>query len=139
MEALLLRLYSTLTRILLGLALLALLIGVAVEALQVLGELARGLAERGLPIDLKALVTNVFSLIVVLELVRVFIEYFEHERVRLEILLEVGVAFLVRKMLLGLFTQSLHGLELLIWSSSLLLLVIARSLAVRFSPRRKLD
>jgi uncharacterized membrane protein (DUF373 family) len=138
-EALLLRLYSTLTRILLGLALLALLIGVAVEALQVLGELARGLAERGLPIDLKALVTNVFSLIVVLELVRVFIEYFEHERVRLEILLEVGVAFLVRKMLLGLFTQSLHGLELLIWSSSLLLLVIARSLAVRFSPRRKLD
>jgi uncharacterized membrane protein (DUF373 family) len=138
-EALLLRLYSTLTRILLGLALLALLIGVAVEALQVLGELARGLAERGLPIDLKALVTNVFSLIVVLELVRVFIEYFERERVRLEILLEVGVAFLVRKMLLGLFTQSLHGLELLIWSSSLLLLVIARSLAVRFSPRRKLD
>jgi len=36
----------------------------------------------------KELVTNVLSLIVALELIRAFIEFFEHERTRVDILRE---------------------------------------------------
>lgn len=88
-------------------------------------------------LGLKELITNTLSLVVVLELVRAFVEYFEFERVRLEVLLEVGVALALRELLLALFAEKLSGLEVFLWSLGILAMVAGRSLAIRFSPGRK--
>lgn len=86
---------------------------------------------------LKDLITNVLSLVIVLELVRVFVEYFEFERVRLEALLEVGIALALRELLLLLFAEKFSGMDLFLWSLGILALVAGRTLAVRFPPERR--
>ena len=65
-----------------------------------------------------------------------FVEYFEVERVRLEILLEIGIALALRELLLLLYEARLSGMDLFFWSLGILALVAGRTLAVQFSPRR---
>lgn len=120
-----------------NLAILALLLGLLVGVGRTLLELGLALSEPSVRLGLKDLITNVLSLVVMLELVRAFVEYFEYERIRLEVLLEVGVAFVLREMLLGLFGGEIRGVEVLLWSGGLLALVAARALAVPSLGRSK--
>ncbi len=120
-----------------NLVIVALLLGLFVGVVRTFLELGLTLSEPTVRLGLKELITNVLSLVVVLELVRAFVEYFEFERVRLEILLEVGVALALRELLLLLFAEKLGGLEVFLWSLGILALVVGRTLAVYYSPARR--
>ncbi|MDT7908623.1 phosphate-starvation-inducible PsiE family protein [Thermus sp.] len=135
-QDLLLSLYRRTTRLVFNLVVVALLIGLFVGVVRTFSELGLTVTEPTVRLGLKDLVTNVLSLVIVLELVRVFVEYFEFERVRLEVLLEIGVALALRELLLNLFAEKLSGLDLFLWTLGILALVAGRTLAVRFSPRR---
>jgi uncharacterized membrane protein (DUF373 family) len=135
-QDLLLSLYRRTTRLVFNLVVVALLIGLFVGVVRTFSELGLTVTEPTVRLGLKDLVTNVLSLVIVLELVRVFVEYFEFERVRLEVLLEIGVALALRELLLLLFAEKLSGLDLFLWTLGILALVAGRTLAVRFSPRR---
>lgn len=124
-----LRSFRLAVQLIFNLAILALLLGLLIGVGRTLLELGLTLSEPSVRLGLKDLITNVLSLVVMLELVRAFVEYFEYERIRLEVLLEVGVAFVLREMLLGLFGGEIRGVEVLLWSSALLALVAARTLA----------
>ncbi|WP_337843868.1 phosphate-starvation-inducible PsiE family protein [Thermus sp.] len=119
-----------------NLAILALLLGLFVGVARTFLELGLTLSEPTVRLGLKELITNVLSLVVVLELVRAFVEYFEFERVRLEVLLEVGVALALRELLL-LFAERVGGLDVFLWSLGILALVVGRTLAVYYSPERR--
>lgn len=136
-QDLLLSLYRRATRLVFNLVVVALLIGLFVGVGRTFMELGLTLTEPTVRLGLKELVTNVLSLVIVLELVRVFVEYFEFERVRLEVLLEIGVALALRELLLLLFSEKLSGLDLFFWTLGILALVAGRTLAVQFSPRRR--
>lgn len=135
-QDLLLSLYRRTTRLVFNLVVVALLIGLFVGVVRTFSELGLTVTEPTVRLGLKDLVTNVLSLVIVLELVQVFVEYFEFERVRLEVLLEIGVALALRELLLNLFAEKLSGLDLFLWTLGILALVAGRTLAVRFSPRR---
>lgn len=135
-QDLLLSLYRRATQLVFNLVVVALLIGLFVGVVRTFSELGLTVTEPTVRLGLKDLVTNVLSLVIVLELVRVFVEYFEFERVRLEVLLEIGVALALRELLLLLFAEKLSGLDLFLWTLGILALVAGRTLAVRFSPRR---
>ena len=135
-QDLLLSLYRRATRLVFNLVVVALLIGLFVGVVRTFSELGLTVTEPTVRLGLKDLVTNVLSLVIVLELVRVFVEYFEFERVRLEVLLEIAVALTLRELLLNLFAEKLSGLDLFLWTLGILALVAGRILAVRFSPRR---
>lgn len=135
-QDLLLSLYRRATRLVFNLVVVALLIGLFVGVVRTFSELGLTVTEPTVRLGLKDLVTNVLSLVIVLELIRVFVEYFEFERVRLEVLLEIGVALALRELLLLLFAEKLSGLDLFLWTLGILALVAGRTLAVRFSPRR---
>ncbi|WP_019551007.1 phosphate-starvation-inducible PsiE family protein [Thermus scotoductus] len=130
-------LYRRATRLVFNLVLVALLIGLFVGVGRTFLELGLTLSEPTVRLGLKELITNVLSLVIVLELVRVFVDYFELERVRLEVLLEIGVALALRELLLLLFAEKLSGLDLFFWTLGILALVAGRTLAVQFSPRRQ--
>jgi uncharacterized membrane protein (DUF373 family) len=132
----LLSLYRRATRLVFNLVVVALLLGLFVGVARTFLELGLTITEPTVRLGLKELITNVLSLVIVLELVRVFVEYFEFERVRLEVLLEIGVALALRELLLLLFAEKLSGLDLFLWTMGILALVAGRTLAVRFSPRR---
>ena len=132
----LLSLYRRTTRLVFNLVVVALLLGLFVGVTRTFLELGLTITEPTVRLGLKELITNVLSLVIVLELVRVFVEYFEFERVRLEVLLEIAVALTLRELLLNLFAEKLSGLDLFLWTLGILALVAGRTLAVRFSPRR---
>jgi uncharacterized membrane protein (DUF373 family) len=135
-QDLLLSLYRRATRLVFNLVVVALLIGLFVGVVRTFSELGLTVTEPTVRLGLKDLVTNVLSLVIVLELIRIFVEYFEFERVRLEVLLEIAVALTLRELLLNLFAEKLSGLDLFLWTLGILALVAGRTLAVRFSPRR---
>jgi uncharacterized membrane protein (DUF373 family) len=135
-QDLLLSLYRRATQLVFNLVVVALLIGLFVGVVRTFSELGLTVTEPTVRLGLKDLITNVLSLVIVLELVRVFVEYFEFERVRLEVLLEIAVALTLRELLLNLFAEKLSGLDLFLWTLGILALVAGRTLAVRFSPRR---
>jgi uncharacterized membrane protein (DUF373 family) len=136
-QDLLLRVYRGATRLVFNLVVVALLVGLFVGVGRTFLELGLTLTEPTVRLGLKDLITNVLSLVIVLELVRVFVEYFEFERVRLEVLLEVGIALALRELLLLLFAEKFSGMDLFMWSLGILALVAGRTLAVRFPPERR--
>jgi uncharacterized membrane protein (DUF373 family) len=135
-QDLLLSLYRRAIRLVFNLVVVALLIGLFVGVVRTFLDLGLTVTEPTVRLGLKDLVTNVLSLVIVLELIRIFVEYFEFERVRLEVLLEIAVALTLRELLLNLFAEKLSGLDLFLWTLGILALVAGRTLAVRFSPRR---
>ncbi len=90
--------------------------------------------ERTARLGIKDLVISVLSLIVVLELMRAFVEYFEHHRVRMEILLEVLIAFGIREFMILIFQGKLDGVDVLYWTAGLFMLVLGRTLTIIVKP-----
>ena len=135
-QALLLQAYRRAIRLVFNLVVVALLVGLFVGVGRTFSELGLTLTEPTVRLGLKELVTNVLSLVVLLELVRAFVEYFEVDRVRLEILLEIGIALALREFLLLLYEARLSGMDVFFWGLGILALVAGRTLAVQFPPRR---
>ncbi|GIW31981.1 MAG: hypothetical protein KatS3mg071_2155 [Meiothermus sp.] len=128
----LLELFKVVTRVIFNLVLVALLVGLLVSVTRTLLDLGLAVSQPTVRLGLKDLVTNVLSMVIVIELVRAFVDYFEFDRIRAEILVEVAVAFVLREMMLGLFAGEIKGLDVLVWSLGILALIGARALAIAF-------
>jgi len=94
-------------------------------------SLAHGLVDG---ID-RELVIDVLSVFVLIELFRTFTDYLEFHRVRLRVLTEVGIAFILREVFIGLYDRSMGSPQILALSALLAVLVTARIAAVKFQPR----
>jgi uncharacterized membrane protein (DUF373 family) len=83
----------------------------------------------------RELVIDVLSVFVLIELFRTFTDYLEFHRVRLRVLTEVGIAFILREIFIGLYDHSMNWPEILALSVLLAVLVTARIAAVQFQAR----
>jgi uncharacterized membrane protein (DUF373 family) len=83
----------------------------------------------------RELVIDVLSVFVLIELFRTFTDYLEFHRVRLRVLTEVGIAFILREIFIGLYDHSMNWPEILALATLLAVLVTARIAAVHFQPR----
>jgi uncharacterized membrane protein (DUF373 family) len=83
----------------------------------------------------RELVIDVLSVFVLIELFRTFTDYLEFRRVRLRVLTEVGIAFVLREIFIGLYDHSMISTDILALSALLAVLVTARIAAVQFQPR----
>jgi uncharacterized membrane protein (DUF373 family) len=84
----------------------------------------------------RELVIDVLSVFVLIELFRTFTDYLEFHRVRLRVLSEVGIAFILREIFIGLYGHSMDWSQILALSVLLAVLVTARFAAVQFQPRQ---
>jgi len=80
------------------------------------------------------LVIDVLSVFVLIELFRTFTDYLEFHRIRLRVLAEVGIAFILREIFIGLYNHSIGWPEILALTALLAVLVGARITAVMFQP-----
>jgi uncharacterized membrane protein (DUF373 family) len=78
----------------------------------------------------RELVIDVLSVFVLIELFRTFTDYLEFHRVRLRVLAEVGIAFILREIFIGLYDRSMNSPEILALAALLAVLVAARIAAV---------
>ena len=81
------------------------------------------------------LVIDVLSVFVLIELFRTFTDYLEFHRVRLRILAEVGIAFVLREIFIGLYDHHLQPSDMLALSALLAVLVGTRIAAVLCQAR----
>lgn len=83
----------------------------------------------------QGLVIDVLSVFVLIELFRTFTDYLEFHRIRLRVLSEVGIAFIMREIFIGLYDHSMNWTEILALAALLSVLVAARIAAAQFQPR----
>ncbi len=83
----------------------------------------------------QSLVIDVLSTFVLIELFRTFTDYLEFHRLRLRVLAEVGIVFVLREMFIGLYAHRMDSPVLLAIAALLAVLVAARVVAVQFPPR----
>ncbi len=123
------KLYKQFVRVAFNITIITLIIGLFVGIFRTVSELGLTVTEATVRLGFKELVTNVLSLIIVLELIRTFIEFFEHERIRMDILLEVLIAFVIREFMLHLFEGKLSGMDVFFWSFGIVSLIAARAVS----------
>lgn len=82
---------------------------------------------------------DVLSVFVLIELFRTFTDYLEFHRIRLRVLSEVGIAFILREIFIGLYNHTMDWPDTLALTALLAVLVGARVTAVKFQPPARED
>lgn len=87
------------------------------------------------------IVINILTFLVIIELFRSFVVYFETHRFRLSTMIDPAIIFVIREMIVKLYGERNISYEVIVAFGFLLLcLGIIRSLAVKYSPGdEKLD
>lgn len=121
------------------LTLLGAVVGLALDFFAAANTLYSGVSTHKLALGIvdsidRELVIDVLSVFVLIELFRTFTDYLEFHRVRLRVLAEVGIAFILREIFIGLYDHSMNWTEILALSVLLAVLVTARIAAVQFPP-----
>jgi len=83
----------------------------------------------------RELVIDVLSVFVLIELFRTFTDFLEFHRVRLRVLSEVGIAFVLREIFIGLYDHQMNWLDIMALAVLLAVLITARIAAVYFQPQ----
>lgn len=114
--------------------------GLVVDFIEAANALRSGVSANNLAIGIvdsidRELVIDVLSVFVLIELFRTFTDYLQFHRVRLRVLAEVGIAFILREIFIGLYDHSMQWTEILALAVLLAVLVSARIAAVHFQPR----
>ena len=81
------------------------------------------------------LVIDVLSVFVLIELFRTFTDYLEFHRIRLRVLAEVGIAFVLRQIFVGLYNHVIQWPEILALSALLAVLFAGRISSAMFNVR----
>lgn len=121
------------------LALVGALIGLVLDFTSAISEFRAVGADRQLAHGLiyatdRELVIDVLSVFVLIELFRTFTDFLEFHRVRLRVLAEVGIAFILREVFIGLYDRSIDWPQILALAAMLGVLVATRIATVRISP-----
>jgi len=132
MQSILSNIYRNLVRFAFNITIVVLLVGLFVGIGRTIMEIGLTITEQTVRLGFKELVTNVLSLIVVLELIRAFADFFEHERVRIDILIEVLIAFVIREFMIHLFEGKMSGMDVFFWSFGIIFLIGARTIALYY-------
>ena len=85
--------------------------------------------------NLSHAITDILSFLVMIELFRSFIEYFKAKRIRLHSMIDPAIIFILRELIVQLYTHAESVNRTLVGFGVLLLcLSVVRSLALLFSP-----
>ena len=88
---------------------------------------------------LKTAVADGLYIFILIELIRSISYYFKYRRVKLTIIIDTAIIFILRELMIGLFQHKLDEFYLVSMTFSLLLIMIMRVMAIKFSPTTKLN
>ncbi len=128
------RFYRLSIQLAFNIVVVVLVLGLFVGVARILLGLGQTLGGHNLAEAFHLLISDALTLVVVIELVRTFVDYFEWQRVRIHVLLDAGAVFVLRELFIGLHNQKIDAVGVLLWAGGVLFLVAARTLALRFQP-----
>lgn len=110
------------------------------DVLSTLFHLIPGLSKVKLDdVEFRDLVSGVLDTFVIIELFSTFINYVRLRHIRLSALIDIAAVFILREMIVELYTKSVAKEELLVLAVLLIVMVIARSITGMFPPKIRPD
>lgn len=85
---------------------------------------------------LRVLVEQILDVVILIELFNTFMDYARTRRIRLSTLLDVTIVFSLREVLIKLYGQKFSAEDVMTLVLVVIVLVIARSITVKFSPHQ---
>jgi len=90
--------------------------------------------------NLSMVVTDILTFLVIIELFKSFVEYFKAKRFRLHTMLDPAIIFIVRELIVKLYSHENMTSQVLLGFAGLILCIGAvRTLAVVYSPKGETD
>ncbi|AAM05663.1 TPA: hypothetical protein HA338_17830 [Methanosarcina acetivorans] len=122
---------DAITTVILYILLLALILGMAKTLLEI-----RFIIFESLESGFNHMVTSVLTVFIVIDLFKAFVDYHEHDRIKLTDITDATILIVLREIAVGLYAQK-FGYEFILSLSVLLLVLgIIRVLAVKYSPAK---
>lgn len=116
------RAISIVFTVILGFLILGLLIG----TVKLFFNLAELVSQPNITGSYKVIITDVLSLFILVELSRSLADYFEHQQLRLSFILDAGIVFVLREIMIKLFNHEIMPVEIYAMSALMLVLGILR-------------
>jgi uncharacterized membrane protein (DUF373 family) len=122
---------DVLIRMMIPLVILALMLGMAKIFLDLKGVFLRPSITEGF----NSLLTDIFSMFVVIELFRTILEYFEIHRLRITFIIDGALVFILREIMVGIYQHKMGAIETISLAVLLLVIGVIRTLAIVHSPK----
>jgi uncharacterized membrane protein (DUF373 family) len=119
-----------LIKMMIPLVILALMMGIA----RIILDLRVVFASPTIAAGFDLMVTNILSMFVIIELLRSIIEYFELHRLRITLIADAAIVFVLREIMIGLYQRSLASMDVIALAVLILIIGGLRTLAIVFSP-----
>ncbi len=129
------RFYGWIIDIIVVFLILVMLVTLGVAFVGVLYELYDALTNLRHEIAIQTLVISILSVFILIELFRTFTDYLEFHRIRMRVLTEVAIVFVLRDIFIGIYGRSLQWQDILALATLLAVLVAARIASVHFTPK----
>ncbi len=129
-----LRFYGRIIDVIVVFLILVMLVTLGVAFIGVLYDLYDALSNLRHEVAIQTLVISILSVFVLIELFRTFTDYLEFHRIRLRVLTEVAIVFILRDIFIGLYSHNLSWQDILALAVLLAVLVTARIASVYFTP-----
>lgn len=111
--------------------LLALIVGMAKTLLDI-----RFIIFESLESGFNHMVTSVLTVFIVIDLFKAFVDYHEHDRIKLTDITDATILIVLREIAVGLYSQEFEYKFVLSLATLLLVLGIMRVFAVKYSPTK---
>ncbi len=128
------RSYGTIIDVIIVFLILVMLITLGVAFLGVLFDLYDALKNLRHEFAIQTLVSSILSVFVLIELFRTFTDYLEFHRIRMRVISEVGIVFILRDIFMGLYSHSMDWRDIMALGFLLAVLVGARIAAIHYTP-----
>ena len=129
------RIYGRIIDVIVIFLILVMLVTLFVAFVGVLQELYLALSNLKHEVAMQTLVSSILSVFVLIELFRSFTDYLEFHRIRLRVIAEVAIVFILRDVFIGLYNHQLQWQDVMALGFLLAVLVIARVAAILYPPR----
>lgn len=126
--------YGLAIDIIIMILILVMLVTLFVALGSVIVELYQALTNLRHDMAIQTLVTSILSVFVLIELFRSFTDYLEYHRIRLRIVAEVAIVFILRDIFIGLYNRQLAWQDIIALAILVAVLVGARLVAIKYSP-----
>ncbi len=129
-----LRFYGRIIDVIVVFLILVMVVTLGVAFIGVRYDLYDALSNLRHEVAIQTLVISILSVFVLIELFRTFTDYLEFHRIRMRVLTEVAIVFILRDIFIGLYGRNLSWQDILALAVLLAVLVTARIASVYFTP-----
>jgi uncharacterized membrane protein (DUF373 family) len=119
-------------KLMIPLVILALMVGIA----KIFLDLKLVFESPTIAAGFNILVTNILSMFVVIELLKGIIEYFELQRLRLTLIVDAALVFILREVMIIIYQQKMNPVEIASLAGLLAVIGGLRTLAILYSPSK---